>query len=136
MPHDLIDLCKFRFEKGQAALESSRTLLNKNDLRGSLNRSYYAIFYSARALLALKQLETRKHSGLVSIFIKEYIASGIFDKEFSKIIKNAQKIRSEADYEDFYVVAKETAVEQVENAEKFVKQIKKYLEHESGISLD
>lgn len=136
MPHDLKDLCKFRFEKGQAALESSRILLNKNDLRGSLNRSYYAIFYSTRALLALKKLETRKHSGLISIFIKEYIASGIFDKEFSKIIKNAQKIRSEADYEDFYVIARDTAVEQVESAEKFVKEIKKYLESKLGISLD
>ena len=93
MPHSLKDLCKFRYEQGQAALESSRILLIQNDIRGSLNRSYYAIFYAARALLALDRLETKKHSGVVAIFIKEYVASGKFDKEFSNIIKSAQKIR-------------------------------------------
>jgi uncharacterized protein (UPF0332 family) len=70
MPHNLYDLCKYRYEQGKAALESSKTLFEKSDLKGSLNRSYYAIFYAARALLALRQLETRKHSGLVATFIK------------------------------------------------------------------
>ncbi len=136
MPYDLIALCKYRFLLGKDSLESSKTLFNENDFRGSLNRSYYSIFYSARALLALKQLETRKHSGLVATFIKEYIASGIFDKEFSNIIKNAQKIRIESDYEDFYIIAKETVWEQIEKAEKFHKEIKKYLETQFSISLD
>jgi uncharacterized protein (UPF0332 family) len=136
MPYDLIALCKYRFELGKDSLESARTLFNKNDLRGSLNRSYYSIFYSARALLALKQLETRKHSGLVATFIKEYVASGIFEKELSNIIKNAQKIRIESDYEDFYIVAKETAREQIEKAEKFYKEVKKYLETQLNISVE
>jgi len=136
MPHDLIDLCKYRFELGKDSLGSSRTLFNKNDLRGSLNRSYYAIFYLARALLALKQLETKKHSGLVATFIKEYVAPGIFDKELSSIIKNAQKIRIESDYEDFYIVSSETVREQIEKADKFYKEVKKYLETQLDISLD
>ena len=33
--------CKYRFEQSQGALESSRTLLNKNDLRGSLFSGHY-----------------------------------------------------------------------------------------------
>jgi uncharacterized protein (UPF0332 family) len=136
MPHSLKDLCKYRFEQARGALESSRILFNRNDLRGSLNRSYYAIFYAARALLALKQLETRKHSGLVATFIKEYIAAGIFDKGLSNIIKNAQKIRTESDYEDFYVISKETTQEQLKNAEKFIEEIKKYLESQLGIPLN
>ena len=35
MPHNLIDLCKFRMEQGQAALESSQILFKQNDIRGS-----------------------------------------------------------------------------------------------------
>jgi uncharacterized protein (UPF0332 family) len=92
MPHDLIALCKYRFELGKDSLESAKTLLKKKDLRGSLNRSYYSIFYSARALLALKQLETKKHSGLVATFIKEYVASGIFDKEVKKYLETQLNI--------------------------------------------
>ncbi len=136
MPHSLKDLCKFRYEQGQVALESSRTLFNQNDIRGSLNRSYYAIFYAARALLALDRLETKKHSGVVAIFIKEYVATGKFDKEFSNIIKSAQKIRVESDYEDFYVLPRETAELQIESAEKFVKEIKQYLENKLDIFSD
>ena len=83
----------------------------------------------------MKQLETRKHSGLVATFIKEYVAPGIFAKEFSNIIKNAQKIRTEVDYEDFYIVSKDTAREQIENAEKFVDEMKRYLEKTYNISL-
>jgi uncharacterized protein (UPF0332 family) len=136
MPHSLKDLCKFRFEQGQAALESAKMLFDQNDIRGSLNRSYYAIFYAARALLAINQLETRKHSGLVSTFIKEYVSTGIFDKEFSSIIKSAQKIRIESDYEDFYVLSREMAQTQIENAEKFVRKIEEYLVEKIGIILD
>lgn len=59
-----------------------------------------------------------------------------FDKELSNIIKSAQKIRIESDYEDFYIVAKETAREQIEKAEKFYKEVKKYLETQLNISAD
>lgn len=135
MQHSLEDLCRFRLEQAAGALRSSATLFKENDIRGSLNRSYYAIYYAARSLLALKQMETRKHSGLVATFIKEYIASGVFDKEFSNIIKSAQKMRIEADYEDFYVLSKETAEEQLNNAEKFVGKIKGYLESSHNIKI-
>jgi uncharacterized protein (UPF0332 family) len=55
---------------------------------------------------------------LVSTFIKEFIATGIFDKKFSRLIKNAQKIRLESDYEDFYIISRDTTKEQIVQAEK------------------
>ena len=40
----------------------------------------------------------------------------------------AFKIRSDSDYKDFYIVARQDAEIQIENANKFVKKIQKYLE--------
>ncbi len=45
----------------------------------------------------------------------------------SNIIKSAFDMRTDSDYEDFYVVPKDDVVKQVEEAECFVSEIEKYL---------
>jgi uncharacterized protein (UPF0332 family) len=47
------DLCLYRIEKAKGDLKAARILLKKKLYSQSLNRSYYAIFHMARALLAL-----------------------------------------------------------------------------------
>lgn len=92
------------------------------------NRSYYAVFHAVRALLALDGKDFKKHSGVISYFQREYIKTGIFGKDFSDILKDAFSLRTDSDYEDFYVVACEDVVNQVANAEKFYHEIKHYIE--------
>lgn len=45
----------------------------------------------------------------------------------SNIIKSAFDMRTDSDYEDFYVVPKEDVIKQVEEAEIFVNKIEEYL---------
>jgi len=40
-------------------------------------------------------------------------------------------MRTDSDYEDFYVVSKETAIKQVEEAEYFVCKVEEYLRAET-----
>lgn len=61
-------------------------------------------------------------------FRKEYIKTGIFDVEFSDIIKEAFDIRSDSDYDDFFVVSKGDVEEQIQNAKKFFDAIHEYVE--------
>lgn len=91
------------------------------------NRSYYAIFHAARAVLALDGQDYKKHSGVISSFQREYIKTGTFEKNMSNIIKSAFDLRNESDYDDFYVASKEDIAKQVEEAEFFVNEIAKYL---------
>ena len=84
------DLCTYRIEKAQNDLKAAKFLLEQKLFSQSLNRSYYAIFHITRALLALDEFESRKHTGIIAYFNKEYIAKGIFDKRFAKIIKGAE----------------------------------------------
>lgn len=81
-----------------------------------------------RAVLALEGIDSKKHSGVISEFNRLYIKTGVFDKKLSKGINDAFDIRIDCDYDDFFVISKAEVEEQVENAEKFVKAVKEYLQ--------
>lgn len=74
----------------------------------------------------LEGVDFSKHSGVSAYFRKWYIKTGIFDTELSEIIKEAFDIRSDSDYDDYYILSKEDVEEQIENAEKFYFEIEKY----------
>lgn len=123
-----LDLCNYRLEKAGDDLESSELLFNNNKLLQSINRSYYSIFHAARALLALIKFDSKKHSGIISLFNRHYVKSGKIEKEFSRILADAFEIRNESDYNDFYFAAKEDAQLQLENAKKFLKRVLRYID--------
>ncbi len=78
--------------------------------------------------MALEKTDFKKHSAVISYFNKNYIMTNIFDKSYGKIINNAFEIRQKSDYEDFYIVNKETTKELLENIEKFIIDLERYLQ--------
>ena len=121
------DLAVYRLEKAEICLNDAKLLLENNSLTASSNRAYYAIFHSARAVLTIDGEDRKRHSGVISYFQEHYIKNGVFEKIYSYILQNAFEIRQEADYEDFYVISRSEAVQQVENAEKFLSRIREYI---------
>lgn len=121
-------LAEYRLEQAQTCIKSSRVLVQENDYKGAANRAYYAIFHCMRSVLALDGQDFAKHSGVSAYFRKEYIKTGIFDVEYSDIIREAFDIRTDSDYDDFYVLSKSEVEEQISNAQRFYDTIAKYLE--------
>ncbi|MDR2693159.1 MAG: HEPN domain-containing protein [Chitinispirillales bacterium] len=78
--------------------------------------------------MALDRFDSKKHSGVIDNFRKNYIKTGIFPHEYSKIIGRAFEVRLESDYEAFYVVSKTDVTAQVENAKTFLEAVEKYVE--------
>lgn len=70
----------------------------------------------------------KHHSGIISEFRRRYIKTGTLDTELSDIITAAYDLRTDSDYNDFYVVSKRDVSEQVESAESFLDAIQSYLE--------
>ena len=112
---DLLTLAEYRLEQARECLEISELTMGKS-AKTSVNRSYYAIFHSMRAVLALQNFDTSKHSGIIAKFRMDYIKPGLFPADISKLIGDAFTIRNNSDYKDFYVVSKEEATQQLENA--------------------
>ena len=80
-----------------------------------------------RAMNALKEFDSSKHSGVIAFFNQNYVKEGIFSKELSKIIKQAYDNREKADYLDFYVASEAEAGKQIARAEEFSGAVHEYL---------
>ena len=117
-----------RYEHAVEWLDAAKALLESANFKSAANRSYYAVFHAMRAVLAYDGIDMKKHSGVSSEFRKLYIKTGIFDIRLSDIISVLFDIRTDSDYNDFFVISKDEVVEQVENAAFFLATIKEHLE--------
>lgn len=127
MESSIIDLSKYRFQTAEDELDTAIVLRDGKKYKASVNRSYYAIFHALRAVTVLDGFDSSKHSGVIAFFNKSYVKEGVFDKEISKLIDTAFRLREKADYQDFYVVSKEQAEEQIDKAKKLIESIRHYL---------
>ncbi len=122
-----LDLAMYRLEQAERCLKSAKILFEANDYKSSANRSYYCIFHCMRAVLATIMFDSKKHSGIISVFRKEFIKTGYFDIKYSSIIGSAFDLRGSSDYDDFYVVPKADVADQISNAEDFLNAVRSYL---------
>jgi uncharacterized protein (UPF0332 family) len=125
--YDPKDLAVFRLHQANECLQSAQRELVAGDFKSAANRSYYSIFHAMRAVQALDRFDSKRHSGVIDNFLKDYIRTGIFPQEFSKVITSAFRVRLESDYEDFYVISRSKVTFQVENAKAFLEAVEKYV---------
>lgn len=121
------DLAFYRMEKAKERLRSAEALLSIGSFGDSIGRSYYAIFTAARALLALKGLDSKKHSGVIALFNVHFIKSGLLEKDVYQIIVNAKAGRERADYEDYVEFSQEEAANQFKRANEFIQKVERVL---------
>jgi uncharacterized protein (UPF0332 family) len=117
-----------RLKRARQHLKSARDLLVNQDFADSVSRSYYAIFQAARALLAVEGLESRKHSGVVSLFNRHFVKTGKLDKQLGAVLKDARRYREIADYSDLAEFAREDAEAQLQDAEAFIQEVEQLLD--------
>jgi uncharacterized protein (UPF0332 family) len=67
-------------------LVSAEVLERDGDFESSVSRSYYAMFFSAQALLLSKGLHFSSHKMTISAFGEHFVKTGIFPKEMEKIL--------------------------------------------------
>ena len=65
-------------------LVTAEVLVREGDYESSVSRSYYAMFFSAQALLFSKDLSYSSHKMTISAFGEHFVKTGIFSKEMGK----------------------------------------------------
>ena len=125
------ELALLRLRRAQEQISYIPGIMKLGDYKTVANRSYYSVFYAMRAVLALDGFDSKKHSGIISEFRKRYIKTGIFPERLSDIIGELFSVRSGSDYDDFYVINKEKACLQYENATVFVNAVAEFFENNS-----
>ena len=121
------NLAKYRLQRAFETQQDAKLLMDKESYNSAVNRFYYAIFYAIRALLATKGLDSSKHSGVISLFHKEFVKPGIISKELSKIPIASFEKRTDGDYEDYHEFSKEEVEELAEKCYLFLKEVQKVL---------
>jgi len=120
-------LAAVRLDKARVFLRDAETNMTVDSFLTSVNRSYYCIYHAMRAVLALDRFDSKKHSGVISQFRKNYIKTGIFPSTLSDIITKSFRDRNDSDYNDYYLISKDEVVEQLENAKTFLAAVEEYL---------
>ena len=114
-------------ERAKRYLKSAEILLEEGDYESTVSRTYYAMFYSAQAMLLTKNLSFSSHKGVISAFGEHFVKAGIFPKEMGRELNRAFEKRQIGDYEYTFVISKKEAEEVIENGEEFVEKIAQYL---------
>lgn len=114
------------FTRAQQAVKTGKLVMNHEDYITAVNRAYYATFYAANALLAIKGLERSKHSGVIAAFRQHFVKTGLIEPEYSDTYGQSMDERHNADY-DLETLSYETASENLENAARFVARIERFL---------
>ncbi|MGI0483517.1 HEPN domain-containing protein [Geminocystis sp. CENA526] len=128
-------LVKYRLSQADETLTEAKLLLKELKIRGTINRSYYAMFYAVMGLLATRNLGTSKHSGVISLFDKEFVKTGIFSKELSRSLHRAFNERQVNDYGEMLKPDLQLAEELLQQAQVFIDEIKLQLA-KMGFSLE
>jgi uncharacterized protein len=123
MRKEVVDLVKYRFEKARNTLADARLYFKSATLDTSVNRIYYAIFYAVTALLLTRDLSSSKHSGVRSLFNREFVKQGIVDTELGRFFSDMQGNRQEGDYKDFVNFDRDEVSQWLLKADKFINSL-------------
>lgn len=124
-------LISYRLTEAKETLEEASLLLENGAFRGSVNRSYYAMFYAVLGLLATRSLGTSKHSGVVSLFDREFVKTNVFSKDLSRSLHRAFDERQANDYGEMLEPDRALATGLLAEAQAFVTEIASWLSEKS-----
>lgn len=96
-------------DKAARAIHAAQVLLREREYEFSAGRAYYAMLYTAEALLAERNLHFRKHGGVHAAFGEHFVKTGLMDTKYHRWILDAFDKRAEGDY-GLNVVLSETDI--------------------------
>ena len=126
MPHENL------IEKAVNKLESAEYLFDGGYYEDAASREYYAMYYGARALLALQDIYPKTHSGLIQKFGLQYVKEGYLDIMYGRAIAQAKDIRESADYGVGIEISEEEAKDVIENAKSFFDKVQNVIKELSS----
>ena len=121
------DIIKYRRERAKETLQEAKIMLENNKLIAAVSRIYYAVFYEVLALLLTRGLSSSKHTGVRSMFNKEFIKTGIVSEQNGDFYNRVFEFRQRADYEDFVEFEREKVKSWFDSAKEFIDSIERVI---------
>lgn len=113
--------------RAERYLRTAELLIDDGDYASSVSRSYYAMFYVARALLQEKDSAPKTHSGLRNQFGLHFVKGGPLSEKYARMLNDAEEMRALAEYAEEFVLAAEDAQTTLGDAKRFVEKMSNLL---------
>lgn len=114
--------------RAKSALLEAETLLTDGFGGASISRSYYAMFYAARALLSTRGASPKSHGGTLQKLGELFVKPGLLPAEMTAEMGATMELREQADYEaDASALDELKARQALDAARRFVDRSEKLL---------
>jgi uncharacterized protein (UPF0332 family) len=114
-------------DKAGRALHAAQALIDSGDIDFAAGRVYYAMFYTAEALLREKNLRFGKHTAVHAAYGQNFAKTGLLDPKFHHWLLSAFDKRIIADYEIEFGPVLDDVREMMEQARDFLRAATLYL---------
>jgi len=116
---------QLKIAKARSLLAEVDVLMKHHFYITAINRLYYSCYHVTRALLLLKDLVPKTHSGVVSLLHQHFVQAGAFDFEQASFFSRLMQERIEDDYSDTVIMEEAEVIEFIEPSRAYVT----YVEH-------
>ncbi len=121
------DLVRYRISRSEETLIEADCLAANGLYSGALNRLYYACYYMVTSLLIANEIQATTHTGVKSMFAKNFIKTGHIDISNGKFFNEIFEIRHSNDYDDFIYADEDTFQKFRPKADLLIRSIKRIL---------
>jgi len=112
-----------RMSRSMESMEDARILADAKRWNACINRLYYACFYMVSALLIHNGMSSSKHTGVRSLFNKNYVKTKHISKKLARTYNDLFERRQEGDYIDFVNFQEPQVLPLIPKADQFIRHI-------------
>jgi uncharacterized protein (UPF0332 family) len=114
-------------DRARQDLQAAQSNLDQGFYGVAISRAYYAMFYSASALLASQGISRSKHFGVISAFGEHFVKTGLIETDYAKMLGHAFNSRLGSDYNVTFSAEPALAMGILQDAHHFVDRVETYL---------
>jgi uncharacterized protein (UPF0332 family) len=114
-------------DRAQDAIEAADILLTNEKVDIAAGRAYYAMFYTAEALLNEIGLEFKKHGAVHAAFGKHFAKTNLLDPKYHRWLMDAFDKRLIGDYGVEANLQMDVVASMIHQAQEFLEAAQKYL---------
>lgn len=118
---------QFLLKKAESAIGAAESLLRDGYRDFAAGRAYYAMFYTAEALLAEKELTFKKHIGVHKAFSEHFIKTSVFEQKYYYWLVAAFNSRMVGDYAIRTEFEDDEVKGWIDQAREFLAKVREYL---------
>jgi len=121
-----LDEVKNLLDESLEKLKTAEILFENDRYDDAISRAYYAMFYSAKALLTERKIHPKTHKGVKNQFGMEFVKNSNFSVDIFRFFVQLQQDRQDADYEVLIKFNRNQARNALDRAEIFINECKNF----------